>query len=278
MNKDIKLYIEATVDASRRSRRVALLIAFGSIIAITSIWNSRQTSWAQQRYDAITNANRYYLSENLGSTKTKLDELWLDSLDTASVQRFVETTKLQTRDEFDNLSKIYSTLLEDIYTVKIPLFGITLDVNDLGIFSGASFTLFLLVFAFCLSREFMNLKLTFAKINQVNDEQKQYYFELLSMNQVLTITPPFKGLKTWSFFPLFLSALPALTQVSVFVFDVTTIEFGHAISVSATNQMLIVSAIFVLSTMTLSALCIKQLVDIMRIWSKSYIPNNVGVD
>ena len=49
----------------------------------------------------------------------------------------------------------------DSWVIRVPFFGFSFDVNDLGFIGGIGFVIILVCFRLCLSREIDNLRLSF---------------------------------------------------------------------------------------------------------------------
>lgn len=75
--------------------------------------------------------------------------------------------------------------IDNVQYIKIPFFGIAIDVNDLGVVGGFSLVIILLLFRFSLSREIKNLNISF-KESFMHGKLCEFYHSL-AMRQVLTV-------------------------------------------------------------------------------------------
>jgi hypothetical protein len=75
--------------------------------------------------------------------------------------------------------------VERVLMFQIPIFGVVVDVNDLGFFSGFAFTLILIWFRFSLRKEYTNLKTVFEKAREKGKLEQCY--DYLAMRQMLTL-------------------------------------------------------------------------------------------
>src|SRR5206468_12598531 len=53
------------------------------------------------------------------------------------------------------------TYVDNSWVIRVPFFGFSFDVNDLGLLGGIGFLTILVCLRFCLSRELNNLRLSF---------------------------------------------------------------------------------------------------------------------
>src|SRR6185436_4578276 len=59
-------FIEATISAATRFRRVLLVIIVTSVLVFGAFWNARVGSWLDSRFDMANNAKEYfYVSDRL---------------------------------------------------------------------------------------------------------------------------------------------------------------------------------------------------------------------
>jgi hypothetical protein len=134
--------IEATVESSKRSRQVVFIIILASVIAFCSYWNSRNESWIESRYQA--------LSEVYGTVKGIDTFLYIQDKNICStnyipdtLNQFLIPRNIKTKQDIKDLRSILNDLRKDTYLVKVPFLGIVFDINDLCIFSGLTFTFLL---------------------------------------------------------------------------------------------------------------------------------------
>jgi hypothetical protein len=88
---------------------------------------------------------------------------------------------------FDEKQQIamFRPFSENKYYVKLPFFGAAFDINDLGLFSGISLVIVLLLLRFSVSREIKNLKYGF-KTAKANNFLKDFYYSLAA-RQIFTV-------------------------------------------------------------------------------------------
>jgi len=315
----INKHYEAIGRSSQRSRWTILILITGSILAFISFWNSRQSSWLNNRIRLSETAlywfefndsskTSYELEEeslldeikamiNKSSTQ-KLDELLplgvnlkIPSGIKAVNKRRPEILKIARKEkELILMSAQYvserdfnsSVLLKEDYEflkktkhenvvfVKLPFFGLSFDINDLGMFTGISFVIILLLLRFSLDRELTNIKNVIGLVNEYEEKTKKniwkYYNSLMAAQLVYSI-PKTRGIGTnfevmnnrrlWNFLPKLLLLIPWSTYSFVIYHDVITINRGVSINGSTTKLVFTVSLILYLFMMILIYSCYK---------------------
>lgn len=89
--------------------------------------------------------------------------------------------------------------IDNIRYIKVPFFGISFDVNDLGTIGGLGLLIILMMYRYSLSREIKNLRYAFATARlqareEKNPEILDKFYHALAMKQVFTV-PEMKTLK-----------------------------------------------------------------------------------
>jgi hypothetical protein len=89
--------------------------------------------------------------------------------------------------------------VENIRYIKVPFFGISFDVNDLGPIGGFGLVIILMMYRYSLSREIKNLRYAFATVRRRDREEKtsenlNKFYHALAMMQVFTV-PEMKALR-----------------------------------------------------------------------------------
>ena len=163
----VKDYVEASSEAARRTRRVTVALMVASVLMFSGLSNSFQGNWKRQRLRALENANGDYVRARLGTAPQDPEAFAL----------------YMTR-----YNQLYSAALKDFtenaYSIRIPFFGIVIDINDLGPIGGLALALILILYRTSITRELDNLRLSFEGAKSQNCLQTLYY--MLAMRQVLT--------------------------------------------------------------------------------------------
>lgn len=203
----------------------------------------------KNRIEELANAIKYFMPEKLG--RDGIREL------------LVEYKKLD---------------IETIKTIKIPFFGISFDINDLGIIGGGAFCIILFIFSYSLDRELTNLKIVHGYISYTFEKTKDrvIFYYLLSMHQLLSFTdlpnlylegknmeqlPPLK-----KNFPKFLYFLPFMLFSFILLYDVCTMPTG--LKISELNTITGISASFIVAIIIFrfSRKCERLSYDIDDLW------------
>ena len=122
----------------------------------------------------------------------------------------------------DFCSSVARTYVDSFLVVRVPFFGFSFDVNDLGLLGGIAFLVILGSFRFCISREVDNLRLSFDEAHRLR-RLKEFY-NLLAMRQVFTVprTPYINRTVFLRITPKLICWLPLLVHLSVTWNDIRT--------------------------------------------------------
>lgn len=109
-------------------------------------------------------------------------------------------------------------------SVRFPLLGLAMDMNDLGIISGVALCVLLYIFSLTLTREEDNLK---RALGRAEESRRKDNFELLLMAQVFSAPPKAKtGTGVWFYFVFFVPVALYLLVVSSDLFVPKSWEAG----------------------------------------------------
>jgi hypothetical protein len=244
----IRDYVEASSEAARRTRRVTVVLMIATVLMFSGLSNSLQGNWKRARLQALEDVNSEYVRARLGTPP----------------QNSEAHTLYLTR-----YSQLYSAALKDYtenaYTIRIPFFGIVIDINDLGSIGGLALALILVLYRTSLTRELDNLRLSFEGAQAQNGLRTLYY--MLAMQQVLTF-PNIDGRDRSKFMemaPKLLLFAPVLIYLMICVYDFYTLSFGLLLSSQA--GVLVVQEVFYLAiVVAMSLMSLKKLRQIDKIW------------
>ena len=209
---DLEDYLNAAGDSAQRSRTVTFVLVIASVLALACLLNSLQSNWMRQRISAIEKADSEYSRTMLGLDKT---------------------TPL-TAEHMTHHEALYKAVVEsyisNTFVVRVPLLGITFDINDLGLIGGLSLLVLLIWLRFAILREMDNLKIAFEEAKRQQEMNEMYH--LLAMRQVLTMPPMEGGSTGWlgRLLPKALMILPAIVMTMIFIHDLMTLDIGRAVS------------------------------------------------
>lgn len=130
------------------------------------------------------------------------------------------------------VSKFEEARIEHLLLIRVPILGISFDVNYLGMYSGVVFLGLYFILFFSLFREKVNLKITFHLSNRKEKDQHYYTYEYASMSQVLSLskklfTAESKSSRMYEFFTNGGLALPLIAHTVVMAYDIFSIPEGY---------------------------------------------------
>lgn len=254
---DGKSYVAAAADASARSRNFLYFIFILVLLTASSIRNQYTPDWMEKR--AANLQNLYLCLKADAQNKKAACKEFEDKAKKAGYGSISEAAdKLLTHNytgeigESDFLAKnsitfdemklrIESYLKKDIeeYTIQIPLWGSSIDINDLWILSAFGMSFLLYLYRASLEGEYRI-------ITYIRDTRPQFA-ELVTMSQVLSILSIGEG-AFYRYLEKFLYLLPTwlncyllwqdLQTYKISVMDVawtqTLVEYGLEIVMVAT--------------------------------------------
>jgi hypothetical protein len=243
---EIQDYLDATSDATRRTRSVTITMVVTSVLILGALINSLQHQWMLERIHTFYNPRSEYVKSKILPPEERAG---FHSFDADYMEKYNLYYEALIRSYVDNG-----------LSVKVPLFGFSIDVNDLGLLGGIAFVVILVMYRFSLSRELENLKIAMEKAGKFG--QLCEFYEVLTMRQVFTI-PPTRTLKKpskvliWT--PKLICFLPLAVHVAVSTHDFSTFWVGRSIAAAHNwiNQGLetfLFAFIFVFTVMALNRL------------------------
>jgi hypothetical protein len=199
-NFNLKEYVEASTDAASRTRIVTIILVVATVLVGLGYYNSLESSWPHYRVRHAFDFSEANLEKQKALIGVHPDPNGdIPSADQKKIEDY------QRRTQEIALKEYYDHVL----VVTAPFFGISFDVNDLGLVGGLALIIILLLMRYSLSREIKNLNLSFREATE-HDQLCEFYHSL-AMRQVLTV-PERKGedQNRWlANFPKYLCILPA---------------------------------------------------------------------
>ncbi|HVI10379.1 MAG TPA: hypothetical protein VND65_18970 [Candidatus Binatia bacterium] len=160
-----------------------------------------------------------------------------------------------------------SALVDNRFFVHVPFFGMTFDVNDLGILAGVGLVSVMLLLWFSCGTELENLRVSFTETQKLKCLAE--FYRLAAMRQVLTI-PPLPGreirwFEIWLAKPVYF--IPLAVYLWLFIEDLNTNWIGRQLD---TLRMKILVGCELLSLAAIIALAIQTFIRSRKIdttWS-----------
>jgi hypothetical protein len=227
---DIQDYLDATSDASKRTRWAVTVLVISCVLGLIAYVNGLPNNWGLQRLQAMARSD--------SARGRHLN----DSALTFGLRDSAEISQKQFDARYQALLKTY---IETSTIVRIPFFGVAFDVNYLGLFGGISFLSILLYLRFCISREVDNLRISFLEAERLHSLEP--FYTLLSMRQVITVphSRTRRVSPALSLAPKLLCVIPLLLYIAIMFNDFRTEEKGNSINADHTNTLLAQEVVFV---------------------------------
>ena len=277
--------LSAASASTSRSRATVFILTGASIIAFAAAWKAMPFSWQRARVRSATAALDYLTQKQCPTAFKDLDKRIQGRLATIGVIDEVSWCNhlkvgqqlAEARGFFDDkharayLNVLEKNSIETVASVHLPIFGVTFDVNDLGMFGGIGFAVLLVTLRLTLNREVQNLRAVFDVANRGGRPEEAYQY--LSMSQVMTV-PAALGSRLqpkpffWVRAPMLLIWLPCLVQSTIFINDFATMPLGQISSPPLTLVTLLMSFASVIVILILTSMCWHQSGTIDHEWSE----------
>jgi len=183
------------------------------------------------------------------------------------------------------LSQLHKSILENCVLIKIPLLGVSFDVNGLASLSGLAFSVLYFLLYYSMARELKNIKLLF-NIHHEHGIDSRSVYQALSMFQVLTIplsidefispknirvATAVADLRRQSrrlsrLVPMLPMFFPLLAWLTVFTFDLDTKDVGDATNKALTQFDTWVSVVIGVVTVYAWYRCYAMWTEITATW------------
>jgi hypothetical protein len=257
-HRAIRAYLDATSDASKRSRTTTIILVVASVLVLTALLNSLQSHWMLQRLRAFRNIHGQYTETKLGPYQAAEN-----NKPTAQEKGGVGRYEEQATAFSAALAKAY---VENALVVRVPFFGISFDVNDLGLLGGLGFLIILGCLRFCISREVDNLRLSM-DVSQ-NVEGRRHFYYLLAMRQMFTVphTPHINRGRFLTITPSVICWVPLVVYLAVIGHDVQTALIGKELNNLRYVVLLFLEACMAALLTTLSIMVTKRLRALNTLW------------
>jgi hypothetical protein len=218
---EVKDYLDATIEASTRVRSVTITMVIASVLIFGGLINSLQHEWMLERMHALADPHGSYAERKIGPYPSAAN------LAPAAYADAVANYKERYRYFYEAVARSY---VDNELSVKVPLFGFSVDANDLGIVGGIAFIVILIMYRYSITREVGNLRIARNEARRLG--QFAEFYNVLAMRQVFTI-PPSDTITASPLLvagPKLICALPLAVHTTVMVHDMRTNGIGAMIS------------------------------------------------
>jgi len=315
---EIGQYVNALGTSSTHVRFVMLAIIIAIIAAATTLWSEQEEAWERTRinkfYEEFTRAeaNDIWHSAHLYDPDTcpkvaKEEEppfrvklwrlLWekkpnpepltsyrnLDVDQTCAVLAYFKGRGITTKAEAEEYAeKLYEAYVNNMLYIHVPVLGTIFDVNDLGLITGVTFFVLMLVMDFYTHRAHENLAVCMWKVREIAEKEQCFdipggkpnlLYHALAMQQVFTIPPTLARWEdSWIFrrFHYVLFILPFFTELAVTFNDVRTARIGAEYSAAQTQLSLKIQFVLLIAVLFLCCLCCSHLYADDVLWRRVF--------
>ncbi|MBV8753112.1 MAG: hypothetical protein JO328_09645 [Hyphomicrobiales bacterium] len=237
------MYISAVAAAGDRSLRVIYFIVILAILTFTSIKNNYVPGWMTVRAQSQQELYKCLKTNDINSSdcndlKPRLKESGYydektknyDIIEFAKSGYWTLAGKFGSAefpdknrfiiDQIKKRATLYANKVVDAFTITIPLFGASIDINDLWLISGLMMVFLLYLLRASLEQEYRN-------ILYVKDHKK-YFMDLIIMTQILSVlsfklSPRFRRLE----YVIWLT--PTFLYVCLLYSDWSTLSAGEVL-------------------------------------------------
>jgi len=290
---ELEHYVHSFIASSDRVRYLLLISLVASILAFMAYWNSLPISWLDTRTEKARIAYRNKLWEDpekrleICHKKGRAAAGFLDSCDTVAENlQWVSSRKHGEISLKAHLEKLEQLRVDRNLLVKVPWLGIDFDINDLGAFSGVSFSLLAMTLCFALARQHENLYLCLWKVRKVADREENFsrgdshanfLYHALAMAQVFTRPPSLARWRRdpWSRWVIqSLLFVPLAVQVLITATNISSFGVARGMSAQAANINMALQITFTILLACYVFPCYFYVRAIDKRWSQAFFTVN----
>lgn len=255
----VRDYLDAAAEAASRTRYVTITLVIAVVIIVSGVMNSLYHSWTGARLLACADPYSDYVTANIGRPPI-FAMTRRTSPEYSTAQRLYE---VRYRELYSQFMKAY---VESGFGVKAPVFGVFVDINDLGVVGGLVFLIILAMYDFCLRRENENLNVAFG--HAFNEGHLAQLYDLLAMRQLFTVPRrnAMRETTVTSSFPKTICVIPLVVQTIVVVHDVVTNGAGETLDDAHNSVLLLWEVIFGALLIPVTIWLVVQLGRIDQLW------------
>jgi hypothetical protein len=256
--------IETFTRSSDRGRYLMVFLVLASFFCTICWLNSRQESWIAGRVTNARRAIQYEVWDPYSKFAARQDF--------SRLKGWAESYDLYTKD----LLMSYLSRLEDMesqsaYSVRIPIIGVSFDINDLGAVVGLSFLFLLLLLLASTYREHENLYLCLWKVERMlepsreakvppdlGDSDPNLLYHSLAMAQVFANPPTLARWRRNRLYnlPYFIFFLPLVPMGLILRNDLDTTRLAEMLSHPATVASLVIQIFSIVLCAAVAVICV----------------------
>jgi hypothetical protein len=262
--RDIQDYLDASGDASKRTRTATIILVVATVIVFAGLLNSQQTNWMHSRLLNLADERGTYVESKLGKYPQRNSFPNDDSYRKAAEsyhQRYVVFWEAVAR-----------TYVDNSWVIRVPFLGFTFDVNDLGLLGGIGLLVVFVCYRFFLTREVDNLRLSFEEARRIGKAELEEFYKLLAMRQVFTIphTPDIKRTRFLLVTPKLICWFPVVVYLVVTYNDLSTSWIGKTLQLRRYQLLILFEVIVLAFLIVLAFMVTKRLVRMDGLWDECW--------
>lgn len=208
-----------------------------------------------------------YAPKRTPVVKSKIEERKERYTEIGNAINYVKSHNIYNREQVrDFTNKLDESKIEHFDIVRVPILGVSFDVNYLGVYSGMILTVLYFLLYFSLFREYISLKIAFKRGWTDIKHHHYYFYEYVSMLQVLSIpqklfVPYKKANLFYIWFPYFAILFPTVVFFIVYLYDIKSFWIGYETNAIMTVISMGLSSIFMILILAIDFY-------IVRLWKK----------
>ncbi len=261
--EDVKGFLDANGEASARTRNLIVVLIVASVLTAVAVLNSLQNSWMVRRIELMRSSDSSYLIKYVGSCPLRAHYASKDDYD--------RDYDLYQRRYLAFMGSASGALVDNRYFVHVPFFGLSFDVNDLGMLAGVGLVSILLLLRFSAGTELENLKLSFSETKRLKCFPE--FYRLAAMRQVLTIPRlperKVRPLEKWLAKPVYF--IPAGVYLWLFIHDLATYGIGSAFDPTRMGVSAWSEGLFLVTITYLGFGCFNRSREVDSTWDKWWL-------
>ena len=230
---------------------------------LVGMLNSLYHSWSARRVLLASDSNGDYVSDNIGLPPSTTSPKYRND------RSLYEHELMLYEERYKSLYAAFVRSYVDTgFGVHVPLFGIAVDINDLGAIGGVASLIILFVFDYSVRREIENLHVGFTRA--ADDNEVAAFYDLLAMYQLLTVPRRNRVDKRerTAALPKLICVLPMVVQLIVVAHDIWTNPTGESLD-RVHNDILLACEFGALILMVpLTYWTTRRLYEVDRIWDQ----------
>jgi len=258
-------------NSSKVVRMILVFLLFACVILFIGFWNSLDFSWLNSRikmHEYQLEWYKYISKDTIPPNLSKNNAALFYKCKDYYHKKHYTKDVLEAELEYLNDAKLNNAIF-----IKVPVFNVTFDVNDLGLIGGISITIIYFLLLYSLINRYNQIDNAFHLIKGIKskEEQKSAYF-LISMDQVLTLPRNIRKFKLVRLLPRTFYFYPIIILLSIFINDLATFKIGNYYLDSFWKVILVYIGSFIFLGLSIfqAFLCLRMVNKTDKLWRINY--------